>query len=76
MSEADKNTLLDSCKDLSKTLSKQGVSSKSDLRDNYSPGWKFNHWELKVMDVFYVNGLVLFFMFYMQQLAGYLYDVV
>ena len=20
---------------------------KGDYRDNYSPGWKFNHWELK-----------------------------
>lgn len=20
----------------------------TDLRENYSPGWKFNHWELKV----------------------------
>uniref|UniRef100_A0A8D3AHW1 Bifunctional glutamate/proline--tRNA ligase n=1 Tax=Scophthalmus maximus TaxID=52904 RepID=A0A8D3AHW1_SCOMX len=24
-----------------------GIRVKSDLRDNYSPGWKFNHWELK-----------------------------
>ncbi len=22
-------------------------SSIGDYRDNYSPGWKFNHWELK-----------------------------
>lgn len=25
-----------------------GIRVKTDVRDNYSPGWKFNHWELKV----------------------------
>lgn len=25
-----------------------GVRAASDVRDNYSPGWKFNHWEQKV----------------------------
>lgn len=24
------------------------IRADTDLRDNYSPGWKFNHWELKV----------------------------
>lgn len=24
------------------------VRADTDLRENYSPGWKFNHWELKV----------------------------
>lgn len=24
------------------------IRAHVDLRDNYSPGWKFNHWELKV----------------------------
>ena len=28
-----------------------------DTRDNYSPGWKFNHWELKVILCFY--GLLI-----------------
>merc|ERR1739848_929688 len=23
------------------------VRATTDFRDNYSPGWKFNHWELK-----------------------------
>lgn len=31
-----------------KELKKAGVKAKSDLRNNYSPGWKYNHWELKV----------------------------
>lgn len=25
------------------------IRADVDLRDNYSPGWKFNHWELKVI---------------------------
>ena len=24
------------------------VRVTSDMRDNYTPGWKYNHWELKV----------------------------
>jgi len=24
------------------------IRADTDLRENYSPGWKFNHWELKV----------------------------
>ena len=48
LSEADKNSLLDSCKDLEQTLKAAGIKTKADLRDNYSPGWKYNHWELKV----------------------------
>lgn len=46
-SDADRKTLLDSCKELEKDLSKAGVRIEGDYRDNYSPGWKFNHWELK-----------------------------
>lgn len=29
------------------TLKAAGVRVRSDLRDNYSPGYKFNHWELR-----------------------------
>ena len=31
------------CIDLKKT----DIRAQLDLRDNYNPGWKFNHWELK-----------------------------
>lgn len=30
-----------------KSLKAAGVRSKLDNRDNYTPGWKYNHWELK-----------------------------
>lgn len=48
LSEADTKALYASCDKLAADLSAQGVRSKADTRYNYSPGWKFNHWELKV----------------------------
>ena len=32
---------------MTKALKAAGVRSKLDARDNYTPGWKYNHWELK-----------------------------
>merc|ERR1719500_2158829 len=37
----------DRIKDLNKALLAGGVRSRTDLRDHYKPGWKFNHWEQK-----------------------------
>jgi prolyl-tRNA synthetase len=28
-------------------LKKSGVRTHIDDRDNYTPGWKYNHWELR-----------------------------
>lgn len=33
---------------IEKNTSSMIIRVDTDLRDNYSPGWKFNHWELKV----------------------------
>jgi len=38
------------------------IRADTDLRDNYSPGWKFNHWELKVF--IYCFFFFFFFFFY------------
>ncbi|KAI8333033.1 hypothetical protein BC941DRAFT_380620 [Chlamydoabsidia padenii] len=46
-SKADANKLYDACADLAKRLKKCGVKVKSDLRENYTPGFKFNHWEIR-----------------------------
>ncbi|KAJ7623394.1 hypothetical protein FB45DRAFT_925519 [Roridomyces roridus] len=35
------------CADLAKTLKKAGIRAKADLRDGYTPGYKFNDWEQK-----------------------------
>ncbi|MGA0007231.1 MAG: His/Gly/Thr/Pro-type tRNA ligase C-terminal domain-containing protein [Burkholderiaceae bacterium] len=32
---------------MNKALKSVGVRSKLDARENYTPGWKYNHWELK-----------------------------
>ena len=43
----DKSKLIEGCKQLELTLKSADIKAKSDLSDHYSPGWKFNHWELK-----------------------------
>ena len=43
----DKTKLMDRCTKLAADLNAGGVRATTDLRENYSPGWKFNHWELK-----------------------------
>lgn len=45
--EEERKIVADSCKELEKDLKKAGVRVEGDYRDNYSPGWKYNHWELK-----------------------------
>lgn len=46
-SQEDRDKLFESCKSLEQTLKQSKVRAEGDYRDNYSPGWKFNHWELK-----------------------------
>jgi prolyl-tRNA synthetase len=36
------------CEELAATLKKVGVRAKADLREGYTPGYKFNDWEQKV----------------------------
>lgn len=45
--DAERQSLQASCKQIEQTLLTAGVRVEGDHRDNYSPGWKFNHWELK-----------------------------
>lgn len=45
--ETEKELLLAQCSKYLSRLQKADIRVKADLRDNYSPGWKFNHWELK-----------------------------
>ncbi|KAJ7600519.1 hypothetical protein C8J56DRAFT_999732 [Mycena floridula] len=37
----------DTCANLAKSLKKVGIRAKADLRDGYTPGYKFNDWEQK-----------------------------
>ncbi|XP_048106277.1 bifunctional glutamate/proline--tRNA ligase [Alosa alosa] len=47
LAEAEKEKLVAQCSKYLTHLQKAGVRVRADMRDNYSPGWKFNHWELK-----------------------------
>jgi len=47
LTEDGKKKLQESCDSLENDLLKSNVKVKGDYRQNYSPGWKFNHWELK-----------------------------
>ncbi|XP_035176503.1 bifunctional glutamate/proline--tRNA ligase isoform X6 [Oxyura jamaicensis] len=51
LSEDDKEALLKKCNEYRKRLLTVNIRVRADLRDNYSPGWKFNHWELKGVPV-------------------------
>nr|XP_009667308.1 PREDICTED: bifunctional glutamate/proline--tRNA ligase isoform X3 [Struthio camelus australis] len=47
LSEEDREALLKKCNEYRNRLLSVNIRVRADLRDNYSPGWKFNHWELK-----------------------------
>ncbi|CAN2387448.1 Bifunctional glutamate proline--tRNA ligase [Pristimantis euphronides] len=47
LSEEDRSALLQKCNQYLQRLLNVNIRARTDLRDNYSPGWKFNHWELK-----------------------------
>lgn len=48
LKDEERKHLFNSCKNLEKDIMNSGIRAKFDDRENYSPGWKFNHWELKV----------------------------
>ena len=47
LSKEDEQKLLTKCRECERTLSEAGIRVYGDYRDNVSPGWKFNYWELK-----------------------------
>lgn len=47
LAEEDKKLLFRKCDEYVDLFSKHNIRCTGDYRDNYSPGWKFNHWELK-----------------------------
>ena len=48
LGEEERASILTHCQQFTSVLQQEGVRVHLDARDNYSPGWKFNHWELKV----------------------------
>ncbi|CAG9836293.1 unnamed protein product, partial [Diabrotica balteata] len=51
LSQDSRKKLQSSCDVLETDLKAVNIRVKGDYRDNYSPGWKFNHWELKGVPV-------------------------
>ncbi|XP_018579674.1 bifunctional glutamate/proline--tRNA ligase [Anoplophora glabripennis] len=47
LSDEARNNLQAACDQLKGELKNVGIRVKGDYRSNYSPGWKFNDWELK-----------------------------
>jgi prolyl-tRNA synthetase len=44
---AEQEAILERCASIVADLKTAGVRAYADVRDNYTVGWKFNHWELK-----------------------------
>ncbi len=51
LSKEDEKSLIEKCKWYERVLNEADVRVHGDYRDNYSPGWKFNNWELKGVPV-------------------------
>lgn len=45
--EAERLKIYDRCEELAKSLVDIGIRAKADLREGYTPGYKFNDWEQK-----------------------------
>ena len=45
--EEQKKSIHEACRDIERTLIDAGIRAEIDERDNYSPGFKFNHWEVR-----------------------------
>ncbi|KAG6820908.1 ribose-phosphate pyrophosphokinase 1 [Arthromyces matolae] len=50
-SDEQRAQINNACEELAQTLKKSGVRAKADLRDGYTPGYKFNDWEQKGVPV-------------------------
>ena len=47
LSEQEANDLDKACEEAVAALKALGVRARLDARRNYTPGWKYAHWELK-----------------------------
>jgi bifunctional glutamyl/prolyl-tRNA synthetase len=47
LKDEERSGLYAACEEYEKEFVAAGIRVKGDYRENYSPGWKFNHWELK-----------------------------
>ncbi|XP_066350975.1 proline--tRNA ligase, cytoplasmic [Miscanthus floridulus] len=45
--DADTTAIKGACESTVYTLNQSGIRADQDTRENYSPGWKYSHWEMK-----------------------------
>jgi prolyl-tRNA synthetase len=45
--DADTTAIKGACESTVYTLNQSGIRTDLDIRENYSPGWKYSHWEMK-----------------------------
>ena len=45
--DADTTAIKGTCESAVYTLNESGFRADLDTRENYSPGWKYSHWEMK-----------------------------
>lgn len=57
--EEERRSINDACADLAADLKKVGVRARADLREGYTPGWKFNDWEQKVTSLLFTRFQLL-----------------
>ena len=55
-----RSNLFTKCQEFVTEMKAAGLRCHGDFRDNYSAGWKFNHWELKVSLVFKASSISIF----------------
>ena len=48
LADSQRKEIYDSCQKYVKILKDGGIRADCDNRDNYTAGWKFNHYEVKV----------------------------
>ncbi len=51
LSAEARDKVLTRCEEFVQEMKAAGLRCRGDFRDNYSPGWKFYHWELKVLSL-------------------------
>lgn len=49
--DEERKQINDKCEQLAQSLRTTDIRAKADLRDGYTPGWKFNDWEQKVKPI-------------------------
>jgi prolyl-tRNA synthetase len=62
--EDDKKLVENKVNDVVKELKSAGIKAKADLRENYSPGYKYNHWELKASIIILTAIYFILFIYY------------